>query len=171
MSQSKPSTRSSNIGQRFDKNHNRVEDAIEESPLITQNEEVTSTIGKNDTTLVGTDEADKSDLDDQLISTGFKNTDGNGSDNNSGRNEEISDNEDEDNEEESQGGDIIASENCTPTDEPLVETGEITAAMWGSDRDLATISRHIHSISRVMYTLTTENLTRTLTQQRNPSYF
>ena len=76
---------------------------MEESPLITQNEEVTSTVGRNNTTLVGTDEADKSDLDDQLISTDFKSTDDNDSDNNSGRNEEISDNEEEDNEEESQG--------------------------------------------------------------------
>ena len=103
MSQSKPSTRSSNKGQRFDKNHNRVDEAVEESPLITQNEEVTSTVGRNNTTLVGTDEADKSDLDDQLISTDFKSTDDNDSDNNSGRNEEISGNEEEDDEEESQG--------------------------------------------------------------------
>ena len=43
--------------------------------------------------------------------------------------------------------------------------------MWGPDRDSATISRHIHSISRVLYTLTTENLTRTLTQQRKPIVF
>ena len=130
MSQSKPSTRSSNKGQHFDKNHNRVEAVVEESTLITQNEEENSTVGRNDTTLVGTDEADNSNLGDQLISTGFKNTDDNDSDNNSGRNEEISDNEEEEDEEESQGGDIIASENCTPTDETPVETGNITEAMW-----------------------------------------
>ena len=85
MSQSKPSTRSSNKGQRFDKNHNRVEEAVEEVPFITQTEEVISPVDRNDTTLVGTVEADDSHLDDQLISTGFTNTDDNESDNNSGR--------------------------------------------------------------------------------------
>ena len=60
MSQSKPSTRSSNKGQRFDKNYNRVEEAVEEVPFITQTEEVISPVGRNDTTLVGTDEADDS---------------------------------------------------------------------------------------------------------------
>jgi len=164
MSQSKPSSRSSNKGQCFDKNHSRVEVTGEESTLTTKNEEVISTVGRTDTSLVGTDEADKSDLDDHLISTGFTNTGDNDSDNNSGRNEEISDNEEEDDEEESQGGDIIASENRTPTDETPVETGEITEAMRGPDRDPATISRNIYSISRVIYTLTTENITRTHTQ-------
>ena len=103
-------------------------------------------------------------MDDQLISTNFKNIDDEDSDNNSDRNEEISDNEEEDDEEESQGGDIIASENRTPTDETPVETDEITEAMRGPDRDPATISRNIYSISRVIYTLTTENITRTHTQ-------
>ena len=104
MSQSKPSTRSSNKGKRFDKNHNRVEEAVEEVPFITQNEEVISPVGRNDTTLVGTDEADDSHLDDQLISTGFTNTDDNESDNNSGRKEEISENGEEDDEKGSSEG-------------------------------------------------------------------
>ena len=126
MSQSKPSTRSSNKGKRFDKNHNRVEEAVEEGTFITQNEEVISPVGRNDTTLVGTDEADDSDLDDQLIKTDYKNTDDNESDNNSGRKEEISENEEEDDEEEAQRGENFASENRTPTDETPVETGDIT---------------------------------------------
>ena len=174
MSQSKPSTRSSNKGQRFDKNHNRVEEAVEEVPFITQIEEVISPVGRNDTTLVGTDEADDSHLDDQLIRTGFKNIDDNESEDNSGNKEENSENEEEEEEEEEeedQRGVSFASENRTLTDEILVETGDITDTKWGPDRDPATISTHIHSISRVLYTLTTENLTRTLTQQRKPIVF
>ena len=75
MSQSKPSTRPSNKGQRFNKNHNRVEEAVEEVPFITQTEDVISPVGRNDTTLVGTDEADDSHLDDLLIRTGFSKSD------------------------------------------------------------------------------------------------
>ena len=165
MSQSKPSTRSSNKGQRFNKNHNRVEEVVEEVTLITQTEDVISPVGRNGTTLVGTDEADESHLDDQLIRTGFKNTDDNDSEDNSGSKEEISENEEEEEEAEAQRGVSFASENRTLTDEISVETGDITDTKWGPDRDPATISRHIHSISRVIYTLTTDNLTRTLTQQ------
>ena len=98
----KPSTRSSNKSQRFDKNHNRVE--VEEGTLITQNEEVNSTAGRTDTILFGTDEVDNSDLDDQLISTSFKNIDDDDSGNNSGRDEEHNDNEEEDGEEAVPGG-------------------------------------------------------------------
>ena len=70
--------------------------------------------------MVGTDEADDSDLDDQLIKTDYKNTDDNESDNNSGRKEEISENEEDEDEEKAQRCVSFASENRTLTDEIVV---------------------------------------------------
>ena len=111
-------------------------------------------------------------MDDQLISTNFKNIDDEDSDNNSDRNEEISDNEEEDDEEESKGDDIIASENCTPTDETPVETGDITEAMWGPDRDPSTISRHIYIPSLGYYIPLLRTILRELSPSNvYPSYF
>ena len=135
---------------------------MEEGTFITQNEEVISPVGRNDTTLVGTDEADDSDLDDQLIKTDYKNTDDNESDNNSGRKEEISENEEEDDEEEAQRGENFASENRTPTDETPVETGDITDTKW-EDMSIPSVGWYIPLLRTILRELSPSNV--------NPSYF
>ena len=91
--------------------------------------------------------------------------------NNSGSDEENNDSEDEDDEDDSQGGNIIATENRTNTYDTSFDTGDSTKTMWGQDRDPVTISRYIHSISRVIYTLTMDNLTRTFAHQCKPIVF
>ena len=141
--------------------------------MIAQNEEVNSTVSRKDTrkdtTLVGNDEVENSDLDYQLINTDFKNTHDKDSDNNFSSDEENNDNEEEDDEDDSQVGNIIAAGKRTNTDETPFDTGDTTETVW-ERIEIQPPFLDTYPISRVLYTLPWTLLRKPSPSSVNPSY-